>query len=311
MSLGDLLAALTWRDVVDFVLLFALAYAVLRLLKGTRALPVFLSVALLAGAGVVARELDIVGIGVLLRAVLEYIIIILIVVFHQELRRLLIRMGQRLMPQARREATETAVADLVSACERMVKARVGALLILEGEFDVLQICSDVGKRIDAPLRPETLVALSVPHAVNTAHDGAILIRDFRIERAGVICPLSTQHLDPRFGTRHRGAIGVSEDSDALVIVLSEERGEMRTVEGGVISEPLEGRQLERRIYEWIDRPPPNATERSAAASVSASTSASASRVDMRVEPSTAEKSGVGQGGRGSPDVKKSVRVEVG
>lgn len=275
MTLGDLLAALTWRDVVDFVLLFAVAYAVLRVLKGTRALPVFLSVALLAAAGVVARELDIVGIGVLLRHVLEYIILILIVAFHQELRRLLIRMGQRLLPQARREATETAVEGLVSACERLAKARVGALLILEGELDVLQVCGHVGTRVDAPLRPETLVALTVPHAVNTAHDGAILIRDFRIERAGVICPLSTQPLDPRFGTRHRGALGVSEESDALVIVLSEERGEIRTVEAGAISEPLEGKQLERRIYEWIDRPPPAAGERGA----------SASRVDMRIEPS--------------------------
>jgi diadenylate cyclase len=275
VTLGDLFAALTWRDLVDFVLLFAVAYAVLRVLKGTRVLPVFLSVALLAAAGVLARELDIVGIGVLLRYVLEYIIIILIVAFHQELRRLLVRMGQRLLPQARREATETAVEGLVSACERLAKARVGALLILEGEFDVLQICSHVGVRIDAPLRPETLVALTIPHAVNTAHDGAILIRDFRIERAGVICPLSTQALDPRFGTRHRGAIGVSEDSDALVIVLSEERGEIRAVEGGVISEPLEGKQLEQRIYEWIDRPPPTAGERGGA---------SASRVDMRIDP---------------------------
>jgi diadenylate cyclase len=277
VSVGDLLTALTWRDVVDFVLLFAVAYAVLRALKGTRALPVFLSVALLAAAGVLARELDIVGIGVLLRYVLEYIIIILIVAFHQELRRLLVRMGQRLLPQARREATETAVEGLVSACERLAKARIGALLILEGEFDVLQICSHVGVRIDAPLRPETLVALMVPHAVNTAHDGAILVRDFRIERAAVILPLSNQALDPRFGTRHRGAIGVSEDSDALVIVLSEERGEIRTVEGGVISDPLEARQLEQRIYSWIDRPPPS--ERGGA---------SASRVDMRIEPDQSE-----------------------
>ena len=272
MTLGDLLAALTWRDVVDFVLLFALAYAALRLLKGTRALPVFLSVALLAVAGVIARELDIVGIGTLLEYVLEYIIIILIVVFHQELRRLLVRMGQRLIPQARREAAETAVEGLLDACERLVKARIGALLILEGEFNVLEICSDVGAQIDAPMHAETLVALTVPHAVNTAHDGAILVRDFRIDRAGVICPLSTQTLDPRFGTRHRGAIGVSEDSDALVIVLSEERGEMRVVEAGQISEALDRKQLERRIYAWIDRPPPPTSERS-----------SVSRVDMAVE----------------------------
>jgi diadenylate cyclase len=275
MNLGDLLAALTWRDVVDFVLLFTLSYAVLRLLKGTRALPVLILVALLAVAAFVARELDIVGVGALLKYLLEYIIIILIVVFHQELRRLLVRMGQRLMPQARREATESAIEALVRSCERLVKGRVGALLILEGEFDVLEVCTHVGSRIEAPLRSETLVALAVPHSINTAHDGAILIRDFRIERAGVVCPLTSRSLDPRFGTRHRGAIGVSEDSDALVIVLSEERGEMRVVEAGVVSEAIDGHELERRIHAWIDRPPPPAPERSATASLS--------RMDMRLD----------------------------
>lgn len=279
MSLADLLGALTWRDVVDFVLLFSLAYAALRLLKGTRALPVLISVALLAAAGYVARELDIVGVGVLLKYVLQYIIIILIVVFHQELRRILVRMGQRLMPAARREAAESAVESLVHSCERLVRGRIGALLILEGEFDVLENCTDVGKPIDAPLHGETLIALTVPHSLNTAHDGAILIRDFRIDRAGVVCPLSGQTLDPRFGTRHRGAIGVSEDSDALVIVLSEERGEMRVVEGGRISEPVDGAALQERIYAWIDRPPPVASERGPAMS----------RADMRTGEGEARK----------------------
>lgn len=273
MNPADVLAALTWRDVIDFVLLFAVAYAALRLLKGTRAIPVLVSVALLAVTAFVAGELDFVGISVLLKYLLEYIIIILIVVFHQELRRLLVRVGQRLLPQARREAAESAVESLVAACDRLVKARVGALFILEGEFEILQICSHIGKRIDAPLEAETLVALTVPHPANTAHDGAVLIHDFRIARAGLVCPLSNQSLDPRFGTRHRGAIGVSEDSDALVIVLSEERGEMRVVEGGVVSEALDTAGLAKRIYAWIDRPPPAPGEQVAGGS----------RVDMRIE----------------------------
>lgn len=278
MNPADVLAALTWRDVIDFVLLYAVAYAVLRVLKGTRAVPVLVSVALLAAAAFVARELDFVGISVLLKSLLEYIIIILIVVFHQELRRLLVRMGQRLLPQARREAAESAVEALVAACDRLVKARVGALFILEGEFEVLQICSHVGKRVDARLETETLVALAVPHPANTAHDGAVLIHEFRIARAGLVCPLSEQTLDPRFGTRHRGAIGVSEDSDALVIVVSEERGEIRVVEAGVISEALDTVELAKRIYAWIDRPPPAAREQPP----------SGSRVDMRIEAAPSE-----------------------
>ena len=274
MSLEELLAVLTWRDVVDFVLLFALAYGLLRTLKGTRALPVLVLVAVLAAAGYVARELDLVGVGVLLRFLLEYIIIILIVVFHQELRRLLVRLGQRLWPSARSEATYSAIETLVGTCERLAKGRVGALIILEGELDVLESCSERGKQIDAPLTVETLTALVVPHALNTAHDGGLLIRDFHIERAGVVCPLSHQALDPRFGTRHRGAIGLSEDSDALVIVLSEERGEMRVVETGQISEALDAKQLEERIVAWLERPPiAGPGERGA----------SQSRIDLRID----------------------------
>jgi uncharacterized protein (TIGR00159 family) len=276
----DLLSALTWRDGVDFVLLFVLAYAALRLLKGTRALPVLILVAVLAAVGFVARELEIVGVAVLLKYFLEYIIIILIVVFHQEIRRLLVRLGQRLMPQARREAAESAVETLVGSCERLAKARVGALFVLEGELDVLAACTDVGKRIDAPLCAETLIALTIPHSLNTAHDGAILIREFRIERAGVVCPLSNRDLDPRFGTRHRGAIGVSEDCDALVIVLSEERGEMRVVQAGVISEPLDSADLGRQIYAWIDHPAPSAA--------TATGGAAGSRADMQFEAEISE-----------------------
>ena len=288
MNVAELLAALPWRDVVDFVLLFVISYAALRLLKGTRAVPVLVSVALLAAVGWLARELDIVGTGVLLRYFLEYAIIILIVVFHQELRRLLIRMGQRLLPGSRRESAASAVETLVGSCERLAKARIGALFILEGEFDILQICNDTGKRIDAPLYGETLVALTVPHSVNTAHDGAILIRDFRIDRAGVICPLSEQSLDPRFGTRHRGAIGVSEDSDALVIVLSEERGEIRVVEAGVISEALDAQGLADRIDDWIDRPTKGEGE-----GAGASTAAGAS---LRAEAGESRSSTVGEVG---------------
>lgn len=254
MTPADILAALSWRDVVDFVLLFLAAYGALRLFRATRALPVLAAIAALAGLGWLARELDIVGVGLMLEYFLDYIIIILIVVFHREIRRVLVRLGQRLLPGSRRERAATAVESLVGACERLSKARIGALFVLEGSFDILRLCTDPGKPIDAPLTVETLVALAVPHAVNTAHDGAVLIREFRIDRAGVICPLTERALDPRFGTRHRGALGVSEETDALVIVLSEERGEIRVVQGGAISEALDGAQLADRIDGWLERP---------------------------------------------------------
>jgi len=251
----EFIAALSWRDALDFSLLLVIVYACLRLLQGTRAVPVLLSVALFSALAAAASALDLVAVAALLEYFLEYIIIILIVVFHQELRRIFLRMGQRLLPHGRREAARSAVGELVLAIDRLRRAKVGALVILQGEIDVLEVVSDRGREINAALQADTLVALMIPHPINLAHDGAVLVQNFRIARAGVICPLTQRdRLDPSFGTRHRGAIGVSEETDALVVVVSEERGEIRVVYRGDISESLAAAELEGRIAEWVDQP---------------------------------------------------------
>ncbi len=255
MTPSEFIAALSWRDALDFSFLLIIVYGCLRLLQGTRAVPVMLSVALLSGLAAAARALDLVALASLLKYFLEYIIIILIVVFHQELRRILLRMGQRLLPHGRREAARSAVGELVLAVDRLRRAKIGALVIIQGEIDILEAVSDRGREINAALQADTLVALMIPHPINLAHDGAVLIHNFRIARAGVICPLTQrERLDPNFGTRHRGAIGVSEETDALVVVVSEERGEIRVVHRGEISESQTAAELEARIDEWLEQP---------------------------------------------------------
>ena len=255
MSPSEFYQAIALRDVVDLLLLWAMFYALLRLVKGTVAVPVLLIVAGIAAIGWAAKALDLVGSAQVITSFLQYAILILVVVFHQELRRILVRIGQRLLPHGTVGAQEDAVGEIALAVERLARARVGALFIFQGELDVLETCGDSGRPIDAPVRADTLVALSIPHAANIAHDGAILIDDFQITRAGVICPLSPQRLDPRFGTRHRGAVGVSEETDALVIVLSEERGECRIVEHGEFSAALSPEEVEARLNQWLRRPP--------------------------------------------------------
>lgn len=247
-------SALTWRDALDFGLLFLIAYGLLRVVQGTRAAPVLMAVAVFGLLAWVVRELDLIAVADLFKYFFDSIIILLIVVFQQELRRLLLYLGQRLLPSGRRKAAQSAVEELAHGLERLQKARVGALVVLQGEIDVLEVASGRGAAIGAPLRAETLVALSIPHAANTAHDGAIVVQDFRIARAGVICPLTEQQLDPRFGTRHRGAIGISEETDALALVLSEERGELRIAHRGVISEPIQASELPDRIAQWLETP---------------------------------------------------------
>lgn len=284
----DFLQAIGLRDIVDLLLLWAMFYALLRLVKGTVAVPVLIIVAGIAATGWAARAMHLMGSAEVITKFLQYSIFILIIVFHQELRRILVRIGQRLLPHADYGARADALSEVAVACERLAKARVGALFVFEGELDVLERCGDSGRPVDAPLRCDTLVALSIPHAANLAHDGAIVIQNLEISRAGVICPLSKQDLDPRFGTRHRGAVGISEETDALVVVISEERGECRVVERGEVSEALDGAGVQARLNLWLHRSP----DEDAPETLDGSESLTGSRPHLRTgsHPSTASSS---------------------
>ncbi|MCR9164831.1 MAG: diadenylate cyclase [Nannocystaceae bacterium] len=248
------MAALTWRDGLDFGLLVLIVYHLLKVVRGTRAVPVLVAVSVFGLLALTVSQLDLIASASLLKYFFESIIILLIVVFQQELRRMLLVLGQRILPSNRREAAQSALSELVAGLERLKRARIGALVVLQGDIDVMSVATGVGTEIDAPLKAETLVALSIPHAANTAHDGAIVVENFRITRAGVILPLSGQTLDPRFGTRHRGALGVSEETDGFVLIISEERGELRIAHRGIISDPLEPAELQARVETWLSTP---------------------------------------------------------
>ncbi|MGH1341183.1 MAG: diadenylate cyclase [Nannocystales bacterium] len=267
MNPQEWVAALTWRDGLDFGLLVVIVYHLLKVVRGTRAVPVLVAVSVFGLLAWGVSQLDLIASASLLKYFFESIIILLIVVFQQELRRMLLVLGQRILPANRREAAQSAMGELVAGLERVKRARIGALVVLQGDIDVMGVATGVGTEIDAALKAETLVALCIPHAANTAHDGAIIVDGFRLSRAGVILPLSAQTLDPRFGTRHRGAIGVSEETDALVIIASEERGELRVAHRGGISEPIAPDDLQARIEAWLSAPRDDA----AAASASSST----------------------------------------
>ncbi len=254
MNPSEWLAALTWRDALDFGLLVVIVYNLLKVVRGTRAVPVMVAVSVFGLLAWTVSQLDLIASASLLKYFFESIIILLIVVFQQELRRMLLVLGQRILPSNRREAAKSAMGELVAGLERLKRARIGSLVVLQGDIDVMSVATGVGTEIDAPLKAETLVALSIPHAANTAHDGAIVVEDFRITRAGVILPLSAQTLDPRFGTRHRGAIGVSEETDGFVLITSEERGELRIAHRGTISGPLESDEVQERIETWLSTP---------------------------------------------------------
>ena len=252
MSFGDLAGTLSWRDALDFVLLYAVAYAALRLVRRTRALPVALALVALGTLAGLVRWLDLIGTATVLRYFFDSFILILIVVFRQELRRGLLLLGQRLLPQRDADTARGTVQEIVTAVDRMVRGGIGTLIVLQGRMDVAEAASDPGRPLDAPVSADLLVALAAPHPANLAHDGAIVVDGDRIVRAGLVCPLTQRtDLDPRFGTRHRGALGLSEDSDALVVAVSEERGEVRVAERGEFSPPLSLAELHDRIEAFL------------------------------------------------------------
>ncbi|RMH00176.1 MAG: TIGR00159 family protein [Deltaproteobacteria bacterium] len=252
MKIGDLLTALSWRDVLDFVLLYVMAYGALRVVRRTRAVPVALALLVIGALAGLVRWLDLIATATVLRYFFDSFILILIVVFRQELRRGLLLFGQRLMPHRAVAGHRSTVQEIVTAVDRIVRGGVGTMIALQGRMDLAEVASDPGRAVDAPVRADLLVALAVPHPANLAHDGAIVIDGDRIVRAGLVCPLTVRtDLDPRFGTRHRGAIGLSEDSDALVIVVSEERGEIRVAYRGEISAPLTLGELQDRLDAFV------------------------------------------------------------
>lgn len=243
------------RDLVEIVLLWVVLYAVLRFLRRTIAGGIFRGAGLLVwpvlvGAVLLLSELKLEVVGELVRTALPVVFLGLVVIFQTELRHGLARIGksgwmQRLF--RRRSAKPDsirAVDELVAAAFDFRDKRIGALIAIERSID-LSTYVDTGVKLDAHVRKELLQALFLREAA--LHDGAVIVRGDRLAAASCYLPLTERALDLAYGTRHRAAVGLSEQSDALVIVTSEERGQVALAEGGLLTTFQEPRWLAARL----------------------------------------------------------------
>lgn len=230
-------------DVVEILVLWAASYAALRFLRRSVAGGLFRGTGLLVWPLVVglvalltALKLEVVG--VLARGALPVLILGAIVVFQVELRQGIARLGQselvrRLLPRGRARAEGLPVAEEVAAAAFQLRdRRLGAIVALERSTDLSGYVQS-GVRIDALLHKDLLTSLFQKEAA--LHDGAVIVRGTRIVAASCFLPLTEQALDIAYGTRHRAAVGLSEQSDALVIVTSEERGLVTLARGGQLA----------------------------------------------------------------------------
>lgn len=250
MNLFDRLFALpfTWRDAVDILIVAFVLYGILTLLRGTRAMQISIGLVVLTSTFFIARELDLPALEAISRQILFYLPFAIIVLFQQEIRRGLARMGGNpLAAIFRPHGTRIPYTAILDACDVLAPKRIGALIAIEGK-QTLRMFEEGAKAVDALVTNELLVTIFTPGG--PLHDGAVIIRGNRITVANAFLPL-TATPDPRLahGTRHRAAIGVTEESDAFVIVISEENGSIAVASEGALTEHLDREGLRAALVE--------------------------------------------------------------
>jgi diadenylate cyclase len=225
----------------------AVFFAILYVARGTRAVPLLRGVVILiVGVTLLSTVLRLSAFSWLASNILPALLVAIPVVFQPELRRALERLGRAGSVFGRttgdRGVLEHTLEAIVEASRTLTARKLGALIVLERDTG-LQEFVDNGVFIDAAISPELLVTIFDPHT--TLHDGAVIIRHGRAIAAGCVLPLSTAFLaDRQLGLRHRAAIGVTEDSDAIAVVVSEERGAISVTQNGRIIPNLDPARLE-------------------------------------------------------------------
>ena len=220
-----------WRELVEVVLVGYALYRILRLFHGTRTLQILTGIAILLVVYGAAWMLQLRMITFLLGFVFQYGAIALLVVFAPELRAALAHLGQARFARVFREMEQREVTEeIVESVERLSRSGIGAIIAIEREVP-LDEWAESGSRVEAKVSADLLLTIFTPYS--PLHDGAVVVRGDLIIAAGCILPLSQKPLaDRALGTRHRAALGLSDEGDALVVVVSEERATVSVAERG-------------------------------------------------------------------------------
>lgn len=244
---------------VDIAIVWYLVYRGLLIIKGTRAVPMLLGLASIALVYFLAQPLGLMTVAWIINNFLSSIILVIVVIFQDEIRRTLTKVGaQPFFFKGGRVEGATPFEEIALAIQKLAKAKLGSLIVLEREVGLEEFI-DEGVVLDAKLSRKLLYSLFVKES--PLHDGAVIVNGAIIKAAGCVLPLSsTPDLDPHFGTRHRAALGLTERSDAMVIVVSEETGSVTLFIDGKLYRNLEAGSLQNLLE--IHSKPDRAVRRS-------------------------------------------------
>ncbi|MCS6874487.1 MAG: diadenylate cyclase CdaA [Pyrinomonadaceae bacterium] len=241
------------RSLLDIFLVFIIFYGLLKLLQKTRSLPVLIGILAFGLLYWIATTQELITLEFVLRSALPYIGIAIIVLFQSEIRQALVYFGKRLkIPEIRKQKRnigETIYDEIVLAIMTLSTSRIGALLVFERNVS-LENLAETGVALESRISYDLLVTIFNPST--PLHDGAVIIRNERIAAASVFLPLTKNpEISRELGTRHRAAIGITEDTDAVAVVVSEETGIISFAENGQIRRNLEATQLRELILQAV------------------------------------------------------------
>ena len=227
-----------WRDTLDILVVAFIIYRVLLLIQGTRAVQMLKGFSVIFLVYFLSQKAELMVLHWILTNFLSSIILVIIVIFQHDIRRALTRVGTVPFFTYSETIDESRVIDeIMKASVSLANKKIGALIVLERDIG-LKDYVDIGVKLDAAVNKEILHSIFLPNS--PIHDGAIIIQNGRITAAGALLPLTANPVfDKSLGTRHKAALGLTEETDSVVIVVSEERGKISIAEGGIITQDLE------------------------------------------------------------------------
>jgi len=242
---------ITWGDALDVAIVAVVVYELLILFRGTRAIQMALSAASIGGLFFLSQSLGLETVNWLIRNMAPYVVFAVIVLFQSDIRRALAHFGRGPFFRFfdRQQHTEETIEELVVAAESLSARRVGAIVVVERQIG-LRNYIEGGIALDAQVTYDLLGSLFQPGS--PLHDGAAIVQGNRIAAAACFLPLSVNpRLSKDLGTRHRAALGITEENDALAIVVSEESGGISLAVSGDLERALSPEDLRRRLHQLL------------------------------------------------------------
>ena len=244
-----------WRDVIDIVLITVLFYNIIVIVKQTRAVTAIYGLVVLIAAYFATRAVGLTTLNWILENILSSLFLLVVIIFQRDIRQGLSSIGAKQFLPAlffrRKKPDEDPMIGIVcDAALLMAKRKIGALMVIERNVPLGDV-TDRGVRLDALLSKELLISMFWPN--NPLHDGAALISGGKIVAGGCILPLSSIAAKRDYGTRHRAALGITEETDAVVVVVSEERGAVSLAIDGRLTSTLDAAKLPKVLASALEK----------------------------------------------------------